>query len=78
MQVSMRLLVSQRVLKLDMTSTRGRVSFKSQRSLVKIFVCAGNTSQALHNLKVAHPYPNAMETQRKPRKAAATYLAMKH
>jgi hypothetical protein len=43
-----------------------------------IELMSGNTSQALYNLKVAHPYPNAMETQRKPRKAAATYLAMKH
>ena len=47
-----------------------------------IYTCyvalSGNASAALHLLKVAHPYPHGMETQRKPRKTAATYLAMKH
>ena len=38
----------------------------------------GNASAALHQLKVAHPYPHGMDSQKKPRKTAATYLAMKH
>ena len=43
------------------------------------FVCLpGNTPAALYLLKVAHPYPHGMDSQKKPRKTAATYLAMKH
>lgn len=38
----------------------------------------GNTAAALHLLKVAHPYPHGVDNQKKPRKTAATYLAMKH
>jgi hypothetical protein len=43
-----------------------------------IELMTGNTAAALHLLKVAHPYPHGMDTQKKHRKAAATYLAMKH
>ena len=35
--------------------------------------CIGNASAALHQLKVAHPYPHGRDTQKKP----AIYLARK-